>query len=350
MHRKLLDVYVCPIHKTPLVLREEAESDLDCVNEGELVSDKGTTYAIIDGIPNFISPDQISEIEKETQIEYDLVADEIYDNAVDWLFESFYEDEDLVRGKMIDLLCLNEASRVLEVGCGTGRDSFRIAKILGKRGVFFLQDLSHNMVLKTRKRLTNDYENLGLSCELNYFVSNGTSLPFPDDYFDSVFHFGGFNNFGDPKKTLDEFSRIVKKGGKVVFGDESLPPWLKGTTFGEIICTNNPLFKHKVPLWCLPVSCRDVTVRWILGSCFYLIDYRVGDGPPALNLDLPHKGRRGGSMRTRYYGQLEGVKPETKKLAQKAAEKSGMSLHDWLDQLVREGSRNELEGIEGVKS
>jgi ubiquinone/menaquinone biosynthesis C-methylase UbiE len=345
MNRKLLDIYVCPIHRIPLILKEETEADSDCVNHGELVSDNGTTYTIRDGIPNFIPPGHLSEIEKETQVEYDFVADEIYDNAVDWLFQSFYEDENLVREKMIDLLGINVDSRVLEVGCGTGRDSFRIAKMLGEKGVLFLQDLSRNMVLKTWQRMTNDYDKLGLSCELNYFVSNATYLPFPDDHFDAVFHFGGFNNFGDSKKTLEEFSRIAKKGGKVVFGDESLPPWLEGSTFGEIICTNNPLFRHKVPLWCLPESCREVTLRWILGNCFYLIDYRVGDAPPKLNLDLPHKGRRGGTMRTRYYGQLEGVTPETKKMAQEAAEKRGISLHDWLDKLVKEAAKRDLENF-----
>jgi SAM-dependent methyltransferase len=201
------------------------------------------------------------------------------------------------------------------------------------------------MVLKTRQILTDDYDKLGLSCEINYFVSNATYLPFPDSYFDAVFHFGGFNNFGDPQKTLEEFSRITKKEGKVVFGDEALPPWLENTTFGEIVCTNNPLFRHNVPLRFLPVSCHEVTLRWILGSCFYLIDYRVGDGPPPLNLDLPHKGRRGGTMRTRYYGQLEGVTPETKKMAQEAAEKRGISLHEWLDKLVKEAAKRDLENL-----
>ncbi|TAL71960.1 MAG: methyltransferase domain-containing protein [Bacteroidetes bacterium] len=342
MRRKLLNTYICPLHKTPLTLKRESVADQLYVYDGEVVSSNGMSYLIEDGIPNFIFTDQLSEVEEKTQTEYDYVAEEIYDNAVDWLFESFYENEDLVREKMIDLLDIDTGSRVLEVGCGTGRDSFRIAQRLGKEGIFFLQDLSRNMVVKTRKRLTDDYKKLGLSCELNYFVSSATYLPFPDGYFDALFHFGGFNNFSNPKQTLEEFSRVVRKGGKVVFGDESLPPWLEGTPFGEIVCTNNLLFRHKVPLWCLPANCREVTLRWILGSCFYLIDYRVGDGTPPLNLDLPHKGRRGGTMRTRYYGQLEGVTMEAKKLAQEAAAKRGISLHDWLDQLVRKGAEKDL--------
>ena len=83
-------------------------------------------------------------------------------------------------------------------------------------------------------------------------------------------------------------------------------------------------------------------MRWIIGNCFYLIDFRVGNGPPELDLDLPHKGRRGGTMRRRYYGMLEGVTPETKELARAVVEKRGCSMHEWLDRLVREAAERDL--------
>ena len=195
------------------------------------------------------------------------------------------------------------------------------------------------MVLKTRERLEAENAKLGLSSSINYFVSTARSLPFPSGFFDSVFHFGGFNNFSEPKKTLAEMTRIVKQGGRVVFGDEALPPWLEGTEFGELIVTNNPLFKHKAPLDCLPENAREVTLRWILGGCFYLFDFKVGDGPPPVDIDLPHKGWRGGTMRTRYYGRLEGVTPEARDLAIAAARSKGVSVHEWLDTLVKNNAQ-----------
>jgi hypothetical protein len=79
-------------------------------------------------------------------------------------------------------------------------------------------------------------------------------------------------------------------------------PWLRGTEFEGIVTTNNALFKAEAPLAALPESARDVTVRWIMGNCFYVIAFSKGDGPPPLNLDLPHKGWRGGTMRTRFFG------------------------------------------------
>jgi ubiquinone/menaquinone biosynthesis C-methylase UbiE len=277
-------------------------------------------------------------VERTTQADYDETAEQKYDAAVDWLFRSFYEDEDTVRERMLDPLQLKPESRVLEIGSGTGRDSFRIARRLNAEGVFFVQDLSKEMVRKTRERLEARKEEQRLKPPINYFAATARLLPFRNGFFDAVFHFGGFNNFSEPRATLAEITRVVKKGGRVVFGDESLPPWLEGTEFGEIVVTNNPLFKHKVPLEHLPINSRDVTLRWVLGGCFYLIDFTVGDGTPPVDLDLPHQGWRGGSLRTRYYGRLEGVTPEARKMALAAAKREGMSVHAWLDAVVRHAS------------
>jgi ubiquinone/menaquinone biosynthesis C-methylase UbiE len=346
--RDLSDVYVCPVTRSRLSC-EGAVDEGGEVDHCELVSEFSQRYAVRGGVPVFLPEKMLSAAERQTQAAYDASADQKYDDAIDWQFRSFYEDEDEVREKMIRLLDLRPDSRVLEIGSGTGRDSFRIARKLGERGEFFVQDLSEQMVLKARDRLDAARDKLGLNARIECFVSTARVLPFPDGFFDSVFHFGGFNDFSEPKKTLAEMTRVVKTNGRVVFGDESLPPWLSGTEFGEIITTNNPLFRNKVPLDCLPEGARDVTVRWIFGSCFYLIDFRVGDGPPPVDIDLPHKGWRGGSMRTRYYGRLEGVTPEVRKMAIAAARTRGVSVHKWLDDLVRAAAEAELTPSDDVE-
>jgi ubiquinone/menaquinone biosynthesis C-methylase UbiE len=343
MKRELLQVYVCPVSHSPLSVSGAGSARSEEITEGELVSETGQRYSVRQGVPIFLPAEMLSASEQQTQAEYDASAEQKYDAAVDWLFQSFYENEDEVREHMIDLLRLTPDAKVLEIGSGTGRDSFRIARRVGERGEFFAQDLSEQMVLKTRARLEAENTRAGLSSSIYYFVSTARLLPFPDRFFDAVFHFGGFNNFSEPKTTLAEMTRIVKQDGHVVFGDEALPPWLEGTEFGEMIITNNPLFKHKVPLDSLPENAREVTLRWILGGCFYLIDFKVGDGPPQTDMDLPHKGWRGGTLRTRYYGQLEGVTPEARELAIKAARARGVSLHEWLDTLVKSTAKADLE-------
>src|SRR5262249_31655760 len=153
MKRELLEVYVCPVSHSRLSISEVRSANPEEIIEGQLVSETSARYEVRQGVPVFLPLALLSETEQETQAEYDASAEQKYDAAVDWLFQSFYENEDNVREQMIDLLHLTPAARVLEIGSGTGRDSFRIARKLGKQGQFFVQDLSEQMVLKTRERL-----------------------------------------------------------------------------------------------------------------------------------------------------------------------------------------------------
>ena len=321
----------------------ETHSPLELVR-GELVSAEGRRFSVENGVPNLLWPPELSAIETKTKLEYDRVAEQIYDAALDWQFAALHENEETVRERMVDMLDPKPGARILEVGCGTGRDSFRLARRLDASGALFLQDLSPNMVHTCVRRMAEYDRQMHFKCAVHYSISNATYLPFPSEFFDAIFHFGGFNEFYDHKRTGEEFARVVKLGGKVLFGDESVGPWLRGTEFGGIVTTNNPLFNHELPLKSIPVCARDVNVRWIMANCFYVITFRKGAGPPPLDLDLPHKGWRGGTMRSRYFGVLEGVTPEAKELARKAAAKSGVSVHAWLDRLVRDQAARDLAG------
>jgi ubiquinone/menaquinone biosynthesis C-methylase UbiE len=319
------------------------------VQSGELTSTEGRRFAIEVGVPNLIWPLELSDIEARTKGEYDHIADKIYDAAVDWQFAALYEDEDKVRESMVDMLGPKSSDCILEVGCGTGRDSFRLARRLGAGGKLFLQDLSPKMVHTCIKKMMEYDSRMHFQCTLHYSISNATYLPFPQDFFDAVFHFGGCNQFSDLKRASAEFARVVKPGGMVLYGDESVAPWLRGTEFERIVCTNNPLFRHELPLDTIPECARDVTVRWIMANCFYVITFRKGEGPPPLDLDLPHKGWRGGTMRSRYFGRLEGVTPEAKELAHKAAASLGLSVHEWLDRLVRKQAADDIGQVQSKR-
>ena len=313
------------------------------LEDDHLVSAESNRFSIENGIPNLLWPPELSAIEAKTKNEYDRVAQQIYDAALDWQFAALLEDEAAVRERMVDMLDLKPDARILEVGCGTGRDSYRLARRLNARGELFLQDLSPGMVHTCVKRMAEHARQMHFKCILRYSISNATYLPFPSDFFDAVFHFGGFNEFSNLRQTAEEFARVVKLGGTVLFGDESVGPWLRDDNFGKIVIANNPLFSHRLPLESVPVCARDVNVRWIMASCFYVITFRKGDGAPALNLDLPHKGWRGGTMRSRYFGVMEGVTPEAKELARQAAASAGLSIHEWLDRLVRKQAALDLE-------
>ena len=313
------------------------------LEDGGLVCDDGRRFEIEDGVPNLLWPPKLSEREEHTKAEYDRAAAGIYDAALEWQFAALYEDEGQVREQLVDLLDPQPGHRVLEVGCGNGHDSLRIARRLGPEGALFMQDLSPGMVHACVERMGREGRGAPFECTLQYSISNAVYLPFHDGFFDAVFHFGGFNEFSDKSKAASEFARVVKPGGTVLFGDESVGPWLRDTEFGKIVTTNNPLFAHTLPLDAIPPLACSVSVHWIMANCFYVITFRKGDGPPPLNLDLPHKGWRGGTMRSRYFGVLEGVTPEAKELVRRAAANADVSIHEWLDNLVRRQAEVELD-------
>lgn len=327
MDEQVISLYRSPGAHHPLHL-ESAVKDGGEIVSGELIAEGGCRFRIEDGIPDLTWPQDLREQEKATIRLYDERAD-VYDKYLPLTFSTFGENEDAVRQRMVDLLGLSPGMRVLEIGAGTGRDSEIIARRLGPSGELFCQDIARSMLQRNKARL----QAAGLRAEFS--IGNASALPFPDRMFDAVFQFGGVGEFVDIAGFFREVVRVTKVGGRVVAGDESMPAWLRQTSFAKILSTTNPQFNAPLPLEHLPIEARAVTLRWIIGGVFYLIDFTVGEGEPYADFDFEIPGARGGTHRTRYTGQLEGVKPDTKELAHKARAKLGISMHDWLDALVR---------------
>lgn len=335
MKRADLGLYVCPVNKKSLILRTERELDGEIIS-GELVSEDGRQYPIKKGVPDFTYPPQLSEEESKARAFYDDRGD-AYDENLHFTFDTHGEDENKIRNKFVDALELGSSSRVLEVAFGTGRDSEIIASRLGYDGQLCLTDISSEMLSRGQKRLEK------VAVPTTYSLSNAAYLPYPDHYFDAAYSFGALGEFSDIKRSLAEMVRVTKVGAKIVVGDESIPVWLRETEFAQILITTNKQFLAKVPLDEMPVEARDVCLRWVIGGVFYLIDFKVGDGEPKGNFDIEIPGVRGGTLRTRYFGQLESVTPETKRLIVRAREKRGISMHQWLEEVNRQAALKDLD-------
>jgi ubiquinone/menaquinone biosynthesis C-methylase UbiE len=341
VNRAALDAYRCPYSGDELSLEGADEAGGEIVR-ASLVSAGGLDYAVLDGVPHLIHSDRESYSPEEArENEFYEATARRYDAAVDWLFQAFFEDEAEVRGRMVDLLELAPGDRVLETGAGTCRDTVTIAGRLGPDGELFVQDLSPNMLSIGRARMLDAGLLDRSHGRTEFFVGNAAHLPFPDRFFDAAYHFGGFNVFTDRRKALAEMARVVRVGGKVVVGDEGLAPWHRGTEYGAMLTTSHPPYVNAAPLDLLPECASDAGVRWVMGNAFYVVDFRVGDGPPIVALDLPIPGTRGGTFRTRYHGALEGVTVEARELAERGAAASGLSLHEWLDRAVRAAAAQE---------
>jgi ubiquinone/menaquinone biosynthesis C-methylase UbiE len=262
------------------------------VETGTLRCTRGHAFAIDEGIPQLAHPSELLPSDAEFQQKYDVGAEE-YDRGLAWLFEAFRIDETELRTAMVDLLELRRGVRVLETGCGTGKDSQLILERIQPDGILFAQDLSIGMLRVAVRRLADG------PAAVEYVLSNASYLPFADDTFDAAFHFGGINTFGDLRRALNEMTRVVRTGGKVVVGDEGVAPWLRRRLYGRILVQANPLYAHRPPLDALPATAGEVRVQWILGNAFYVIDYRVAADPPFVDVDLPIPGA-GDTLRSRY--------------------------------------------------
>ncbi len=98
---------------------------------------------------------------------------------------------------------------ILDVGCGTGNYAIKLAQ----RGCIVVGiDISEEMLAIARKKC----QELNLRIEL--LNANAESIPFADNYFDSVVSIATFEFIRNPQKALEEMFRVVKINGKIVVG------------------------------------------------------------------------------------------------------------------------------------
>ena len=328
MQKEIVNLLRCPKTLNKLILKIEKESNTEIL-EGILTNQLGDNFPIQKGIIDFTEAVDLKGVSKvaREQYEYQSIT---YDENVNITFQLYNEKEEEVRNYLVNLLNLKQDSNVLEISSGTGLDSEIIIKKLSEKGSLTTLDISPDMVEIANKRLKDS------KVPVNLTVGDACSLPFSDNSFDALFCFAGIGHFEDMKKALNEMARVVKVGGKVVFCEKNVPAWLVNTTYGKILINNNPMFEMDNPLELIPVQARNVGIRWILGNVHYVVDYEVGEGEPVGNFDLEIPGARGGTFNSRYYGKLEGVSEETKKLIYETQQKTGLSVHKWLDKVLKE--------------
>ena len=157
-------------------------------------------------------------------------SSEIYRNFLSWLFQTFNESELSFRTNLIEKLKLTGGNKVLVTGCGLGNDIPPILNIIGSDGEVYANDLAAQMVVSVSHHLMTHHPN---SQSVFLSVCDAQILPFPSDFFDGAFHFGGINLFDNIKSAISEMERVVKPGGRVVFGDEGIAPWLRDTEYGN---------------------------------------------------------------------------------------------------------------------
>ncbi len=283
----------------------------------------------INGVPNFVD---ISQLGSEELISLGWYQNNSvdYDDYLPLTFKILNCDEFEERRKMYEALQIEPGMRILEIGCGTGRDSAEIANLLLDQGELFLQDISIDILtVAIDKFALRKKSNL----DIQFFLSSASSLPFPDDYFNRVFHFGGLNTFSNIEKSLAEIVRVTEPNGKVLLGDEGIPIWLRDTDFFRIMNSTNHHYSHLPPLEELPKQAKNLRLEWFMNNAFYFLVFDK-EAVDSFNPDLEIPGLRGGTPRKRHEGLLEGIDPSLKKRVYQKALDLGKSRVEFLEEVL----------------
>ena len=338
MRTKDIELLRSPIDRKKLTICESSSSNNLNIKIAKLISTSGHNFKINDGIANFVTKMPVSG-EALKALKYYNEIHRFYDEYLPIAFNLFNVDELETRLKLIEKLNLSVNSTVLDLTTGTGEDSCLILEQIPK-GKLWMSDLSKNMLLKAKSKIRKINKGDTPTKYLNFDMSH--NFPIKSNYFDRVFSFTGLGGSTNIKKSLCEINRVLKIGGKAVIIEKSVPPWMKGSSFSNILIAGNPMFANQIPLDLLPHNISNVSLSWIMQNTFYIIEFTKSK-LPCCNFDLPLPGTRGGSFNTRYYGHIEGVSSDTKNLAIEAIKKSKKSAFEWLDSVISEHAKTQLK-------
>ncbi len=113
-----------------------------------------------------------------------------------------------------DLADMNVLSQVLEIGCGTGEFTHRVAPYVGS---FWATDLSPELLEQAEERV-------GSCCpgaRVVFQVEDAMGLTFPDARFDAVFGCSILHHV-DAAAAMAEVFRVLKPGGWCVFSEPNM--------------------------------------------------------------------------------------------------------------------------------
>ena len=109
---------------------------------------------------------------------------------------------------------INSGETVVDVGSGAGFDSLIASRMVGSGGRVIGIDMTAEMLHKAR----NGAEAMG-AFNVEFRQGFADDLPLDKDFADVVISNGVLNLTPDKRKTLREWARVLKPGGRLFIGD-----------------------------------------------------------------------------------------------------------------------------------
>ena len=219
------------------------------------------SYPISDGILSIVHPPSLGGMDERMNRRYRWLAP-FYD-ASERILGRVLAGRDMRAGRaeIVGLLGLPQGVRLLEVSPGPGVFQPLLRSAIGSHGELVAVDLSMAMLRECRS--------LQGSTHAHLIHANGAYLPFADETFDALFHFGGVNLFNEPQRALGEFVRVVRTGGIVAYGDEGFAPDYAGGWRKAVLKRLNPGFS--TPRGAVPSTLGNVNEHVVYGGLGYLV-------------------------------------------------------------------------------
>jgi ubiquinone/menaquinone biosynthesis C-methylase UbiE len=109
--------------------------------------------------------------------------------------------------QVIDRLAIKNDMKVLELGCGPGYFSVKVATILTK-GFLVIADIQSEMLRIAEKRIAKrGFTNVQI------YLCDGNSFAFKNESFDRIFMVAVLGEVENKNLYMNEFNRLLKKGG-----------------------------------------------------------------------------------------------------------------------------------------
>ncbi len=132
------------------------------------------------------------------------------------------------------LFPIKEGMQVLDVGCGTGNFSIKLAK-MGCKVVGI--DMSEEMLKIAQEKVR------GRNLNIEFYKMDVLDLKFQDEYFDGIFSMAVFEFIQNPDRAMDEMFRVLRKNGHLLIGTIN-----RDSRWGQMYLTEefqkNSVFKY----------------------------------------------------------------------------------------------------------
>jgi len=242
-------------------LRDPETKELLKFSENRLTGSGGRVYPIIDGVPSLVYPPTLGGLDEKMNRLYRWLAP-FYD-LNERFFGRIFAGQDMLEGRssIVDLLHLSHGIRLLEISPGPGVFQKLLRSAIGDNGELVSVDLSLPMLRQC--------QSIQHTTRALLVHANGAYLPFADETFDALFHFGGVNLFSEPERAVDEFVRVVKHGGIVAYGDEGFAEGYPESWRKKALSRMNPGFLRKRPS--VPARLSSVVEHVVYGGLGYLV-------------------------------------------------------------------------------